>query len=219
MVSTNRTFNFPSPVSFHAWHGDAAIAHRLLSEWGWIIERREPANSEALAQFLTSAPEPGTTEDREQALLSRWHGWHVLVTYFSFGALREIYSNYPIPIIEFTLPAGSDLNQLGDAPDFYLDLMIDQCFYFAYVRNGVLWRDQMQDELNGDNKGHFVLRGNEGMSVEWLLDVTKFPGYGFQNSVVFSSSLGLNLRGLGLPLQHWQNRDQDIVNEVLDISH
>lgn len=159
------------------------------------------------------------TEDREQALLSHWHGWHVLVTYFSFGALREIYSNYPVPIIEFTVPAGSELNQLGNAPEFYLDLMVDQRFYFAYVRDGVLWRDQMQDELSGGSEGHLVLVGDVVESVEWLLGVSKFPGYGFEDSVVFSSDLGLNLRRLGLPIQHWQNRDRDIVNEVLEISH
>lgn len=184
-----------------------------------MVEWRGPANSEALAQFLTSAPEPGTTEDREQALLSHWHGWHLLATYFSFGALREIYSNYPVPIIELTLPAGSDLNQLGDVPDFYLDLMINQCYYFAFVRDGALWREQMQEESSGKSNGHLVLRGDVEESVEWRLEVSEFPGYGFQNSVVFSSNLGLNLQGLGLPLQHWQNRDQDIVNEVLDISH
>ncbi len=117
-------FHFPSPVSFCAWRGEAALAEQLLAEWGWVINRRETADSEALARFLAFAPEPGDDQYLEQGLLSHWDDWHLLVLYHSFGGLREIYGDYFVPIIEWTVPAGCDLTRLADAPDFRLDFIL-----------------------------------------------------------------------------------------------
>lgn len=213
-----RLFHFSSPVTVHAWHGDAAIAERLLSEWGWAIEQREPEDSEALTRFLAFAPEPGNDQDQEPALLSHWHDWHLLILYHRFGGLREVYRDYPVPIIEFTVPAGCHLAQLGDAPNFRLDLMLDQQhFYFSYVHDGAIWRDEMQAELNEKNDGQLILLGDEEWAVEWQLGECNYPGYGFQNYILLSSNLGQNLEQLGLPIQQWHNRSGDIVNEMLEI--
>lgn len=217
-MSTNRTFHFPSPVSFYAWYGEAAIGYRLLSEWGWTVKEHKPANSEAIANFIAFAPEPGTTEEQEQAIVSHWNGWHILMTYFSFGSFREIYSDYPVPMVELTVPSGFEFVELGTRPDFYLDLMIDQHFYFAYVRDGILWREQMEVVPIEKNNGHFVLTGDTVSGVEWVLNTGQFFGYGFKDRIVFSADLASNLRTLGLPIQHWQKQSQDIVNEALTIS-
>lgn len=182
-----------------------------------MIEQREPADSEALAQFLAFAPEPGTAESEERFLLSDWNGWHLLADYGSFGALREIYTHYPVPIIQFTVPSGSDLTHLADVPDFRLDLMVGQHFYFVFVRNGTIWRDEMHDGPSGKAGRHLVLQGEEAVRVDYPLNLNEFPGYGSESHVTFTSHLGQCLQSLGLPIQHWQNQSEDIVNEVLKI--
>lgn len=208
-------FHYPSPVSFFVWHGDANIAERLLSEWGWKIYRRGPANAEALAQFVAFVPEPGLDEEVENAVLSRWRGWNILVLYFSFGSLREIYINFPVPIIEFTVPAGTKLAQLGDVPDFRLDLMVGQRFYYVFVRDGVLWRDELEPELSEKQDGRLILQNNGKWAVEWSLNADNHSGHTSQDRILFSSNLGQNLEQLGLPLKQWQNQDLGIVSEAL----
>ncbi len=206
-------FHFPSPVSFLAWHGEADIAERLFAEWGWVIDRREPADGEALARFLAYAPEPGNDQEMEHVMLSRWHGWCVLVFYWSFGSLSEAYQDYPVPIIEWTVPAG--LVQLLDAPDFRLDLMLDQQhFCFVFVRNGTIWRDE---KMHPEIEKHLVLQGEEAVRVEYPLNLNEFPGYGPESHLTFTTHLGQCLQVLGLPIQRWQNRDPDIVNEAMEI--
>lgn len=210
-------FHFPSPVSFFAWRGEATIAEQLLAEWGWVIDRREPVGSEALAQFLAFAPEPGNDQEMEHALLSRWRDWNLLALYWSFGSLREAYGDYPVPLIELTVPAGSGLIQLSDAPDFRLDLMVDQKhYYFAYARDGAIWLDEMQGELSEKTNGRLILQGGD-WAVEWQLGEGNYPGYGFQDRILFSSNLGHNLEQLGLPIQQWQARNPDIFYETLEL--
>lgn len=183
-----------------------------------MIEQRELGGSDALAQFLADTPEPGNDQELEQAALSRWGDWNLLALYFSHGSLREIYGDYPAPIVELTVPAGSDLAQMADAPDFRLDLMLDQQhFYFVFVRNGTIWRDEMHDELNGKTGRHLVMQGEEAVRVEYPLNLTESPGYGSESHLTFTSHLGQCLQTLGLPLNQWQNQNPDIVNETLKI--
>ena len=153
-------------------------------------------------------------------MLSRRGDWNLLALYWSFGSLREIYGDYPVPIIELTVPAGSDLAQLADAPDFRLDFMVRHQFYFVFVRNGTIWRDEkMHDRGPSDSKTgrHLVLQGEEAVRVDYPLNLNEFPGYGYESCLTFTSHLGQCLQSLGLPIQHWQNRSEGIVNEVLRI--
>ena len=211
-------FHFASPVSMLAWRGNAAIAEQLLSEWGWKITQREPVGADALAQFFAYTPEPGNDQEMEHALLSRWRDWNLLALYWSFGSLGEAYGDYPVPIIELTVPAGPNLAQLTDAPDFRLDFMVGHQFYFAFVRNGAIWRDEKMHDGPGAKTGrHLVLQGDEAVRIEYALNLSELPGYGSESRLTFTSHLGQCLQVLGLPIQQWQNQNPDVVNETLDI--
>lgn len=202
------------PAVFHAWPEDSPSSRAaILAEWGWeISSEREPSCWNELLALVDTAGRMAEVGDGSTWGLGSWktNGWQLILSaHDRFGGLREVYTDFGFPVLEWTLRGSDDT--------FDLDIMIPpNSFFFGHVTGGKL--NESFERLTGQIPKLSLARKSEEALLSMNVPTSLEPSlHGLPAQIIVYSSLSTTLAGLGVPSTLWPSPPDAVIPTFLEL--